>query len=97
MRTRHRFTIASLGLALALGIAGTGPASAQACLDNRQIQEAVSSGQILPLANVLTNAGIDAATTVLSVQVCDQDGQMVYVIGILSATGEAQNLVLSAL
>lgn len=87
---------AALALALALAVVGTGSAQAQACLDRRQIQEAVASGQIKSLDAVLASAGIGASAEVLNVQVCDQGGGLVYVIGVLTADGQAQNLVLSA-
>ncbi|WDR02763.1 hypothetical protein PSQ19_00540 [Devosia algicola] len=67
-----------------------------ACLDKRTIQEQVSSGQIMSLDAVLASAGIDGNQKILSVQVCDQGGQLVYVIGVLSPDGQAQNLVLGA-
>ena len=88
--------LAPIAVALALGLAGTGLASAQACWDNRQIQDAVASGQILSLADVLASAGIDGSAEILNVQVCDQGGQLVYIIGLLTPSGEAQNLVLNA-
>ncbi|HEV7344782.1 MAG TPA: hypothetical protein VGN60_04020 [Devosia sp.] len=81
---------------LAIGLTGAGPAAAQACLDNRQIQEAVSAGEILSLADVLAAAGVDVSVDVLSVQVCDEGDGLVYIIGILTPDGEAQSLVLSA-
>ncbi|MCW5721961.1 MAG: hypothetical protein KIS86_12545 [Devosia sp.] len=87
---------AALALALALAFAGTGGAQAQACLDKRQIQEAVASGQIMSLDAVLKAAGVDPSAEILNVQVCDQGGALVYVIGVLSADGQAQNLVLRA-
>lgn len=87
---------AALALALALALSGTGSAQAQACLDKRQIQEAVASGQIMSLDTVLVSAGVDPSAEILNVQVCDQGGRLVYVIGVLSADGQAQNLVLSA-
>jgi hypothetical protein len=84
-----------LALALAIGLGGTGLTNA-ACLDNRQIQEAVSSGEIMSLAQVLSSAGIGSNAEVLNVQVCDEGGRLVYIIGVLTPEGEAQNLVLSA-
>lgn len=87
---------AALALALALAVSGTGGAQAQACLDKRQIQEAVASGQIASLDTVLVSAGVDPSAEILNVQVCDEGGRLVYVIGVLSADGQAQNLVLSA-
>ena len=98
MKTASR-NIASwvaLGMALSIGMASTAPASAQACLDRREIQEAVSSGQIMSLDAVLASAGVGADSEVLNVQVCDQGGALVYIIGVLGPTGQAQNLTLSA-
>lgn len=88
--------LASAALALILGLSATGGATAQACLDNRQIQEAVSSGEIMSLDRVLAAAGVDRSAEILSVQVCDQGNGLVYIIGVLTSSGEAQNLVLSA-
>lgn len=88
--------LAPVAVALALALSGTGLASAQACWDNRQIQDAVASGQIMSLADVLASAGIDGSAEILNVQVCDQGGQLVYIIGLLTPSGEAQNLVLNA-
>ena len=96
MKTLTSKLLASIALALVVGLVGTGSASAQSCLDNRQIQEAVSSGEIMSLADVLASAGVDSSADVLSVQVCDEGGALVYIIGVLSPDGEAQNLVLSA-
>ncbi|WEJ57569.1 hypothetical protein [Devosia sp. FJ2-5-3] len=87
---------AALALALALALSGTGASQAQACLDKRQIQEAVATGEIMSLDAVLAGAGVDPSADILNVQVCDQGGRLVYVIGVLSADGQAQNLVLSA-
>ncbi|WDR06390.1 hypothetical protein PSQ90_02670 [Devosia rhodophyticola] len=89
--------LTSLLLALGLVLATGHIASAQnACLDKRAIQDEVASGQIMSLDAVLASAGIDGNQKILSVQVCDQGGRMVYVIGVLSPDGQAQNLVLGA-
>lgn len=96
MKTLIHTFVLSIAAALALGLALAGPASAQSCFDNRQIQEMVSSGQIMSLAAVLASAGIDGSAEILSVQVCDEGSGLVYVIGVLSPEGEAQNLVLGA-
>lgn len=86
----------ALALALALALASTGSSQAQACLDKRQIQEAVSSGQIMSLDAVLAQAGVDPSSDILNVDVCDEGGRLVYVIGVLSSDGQAQNLTLDA-
>ena len=96
MKTLTSKFLASIALALAVGLASTGAANAQACLDKRQIQDAVSSGQIMSLDAVLASAGVDGSAEILSVQVCDEGGRLVYIIGVLTPEGEAQNLVLSA-
>lgn len=87
---------AAIALALALALAGTGTSQAQACLDRRQIQEAVTSGQIRSLDAVLASAGVDPNAEILNVQVCDQGGQLVYVIGVLTPGGQAESLVVNA-
>jgi uncharacterized membrane protein YkoI len=87
---------AAIALALALALAGTGTSQAQSCLGRQEIQEAVTSGQIMSLDAVLAAAGVDQNAEILNVQVCDQDGQLVYIIGVLTPDGQAQNLVLNA-
>lgn len=98
MKTNHPKPSAAiaLALALALALAGTTGTQAQACLDKRAIQEAVSSGEIMSLDAVLASGGVDSGAEILNVQVCDQGGALVYVIGVLSPDGQAQNLVLDA-
>ena len=96
MRTVTQYRLKLCALALAVGLASTGAANAQACLDKRQIQDAVSSGQIMSLDAVLASAGVDGSAEILSVQVCDEGGRLVYIIGVLTPEGEAQNLVLGA-
>ena len=86
----------ALALALALALTGAGPTQAQACLDKQQIQEAVASGEIMSLDAVLGGAGVDPSAKILNVDVCDEGGGLVYIIGVLSQDGQAQNLVLNA-
>lgn len=94
MQYRSRKSLVAFALVAALGL---GMSSAQAaCLSKREIQDAVSSGQIKSLDTVLSEAGIGSNQEVLNVQVCDNGGQLVYIIGVLSPDGQAQNLTLSA-
>ena len=86
----------ALALALALAMSGTTGAKAQACMDKQDIQQAVAAGEIMSLDAVLASAGVDASAEILSVQVCDQGGGLVYVIGVLTQDGQAENLVLNA-
>jgi uncharacterized membrane protein YkoI len=85
--------LSALGLALTASVQA---AVAQSCLDRYQIQEAVASGQIRSLDAVLAAAGVDSSTTVLNVEVCDEGGRLVYIVGVLNPDGSAQNLVLNA-
>ena len=94
-------TLANLGaglLAAALfASALLAPALAQTehCLTPREIQTAIESGQVQPLAAILAAAGISDEP--LSVQLCRQpDGRLFYVVAVLGPTGDAQNLVLNA-
>ena len=95
MKTLFAKLLAPLALALTFSLAVGGAAHAE-CLDNRQIQDAVSSGQIMSLASVLAANGIDGSAKILNVAVCDEGGRLVYHIGVLTPSGEAQNLVLDA-
>jgi uncharacterized membrane protein YkoI len=50
----------------------------------------------MSLDAVLASAGVDPNAEILNVQVCDQGGHLVYIIGVLTPDGQAQNLVLNA-
>lgn len=84
---------------IGLLLLGASPAAAQSgCLSGSQIQQAVSSGQILPLNQILARAGIGGGSKVLQpVAVCDRGGQFYYQLSILDKNGNASKLVLHAL
>lgn len=85
--------------AIALALLGGLPVAAQAaCLSGGEIQAAVSSGQILPLPEILSRAGIGGGSKVLQpVEVCDKGGQLYYQLSVLDKDGNARKLVLHAL
>lgn len=89
-----------LSLALSLSaLAPFGAATAlgqEQCWDNAAIQSALDQGRIQPVAAVLAREGINPATQVLNVRVCEQGGAVVYVLAVLEASGEARNLTVSA-
>lgn len=74
------------------------PAAAQggSCLSNREIQDAIASGEILPVSQALQNAGVDRSQEVLSVKVCDNGGQLYYIVAVINSYGQAENLTISA-
>ena len=72
------------------------PANAQgACLSDRDIQNAVASRQILPSDEVLRQAGIRPNQIVGKLRVCDQGGQLFYMVPVLQG-GEAKTISLRA-
>jgi len=89
--TSARF-VAPLVLCLALA---TGMNAQAACLSPLDAQNAAESGEIKSFDQVLAEAGIDDSVKILSRQVCDEGGRLVYIVGILK-DGQAQNLVLDA-
>jgi len=96
MKNQLTYFCAVMMAALTLSVVATTPSAAQdSCLGKREIQGAISSGEILPLADILSMAGV-SASEVLSVQVCDQGGQYYYMVAVLDTNGNAQNLVLNA-
>lgn len=83
---------AVIGMSVLLGV----PAAAAQCLDNRAIQDAIASGEIAPVSDILAANGVGADEQVLSVKVCEDGGGLVYVIAVLGPDGDARNLTLPA-
>lgn len=94
MKTLTQKILASSMLCLVLATATVGAAQA-ACLSPLEAQKAAESGQIRSFDQVLAQAGIDGSVEILSRQVCDEGGRLVYIVGIFK-DGQAQNLVLDA-
>jgi hypothetical protein len=65
-----------------------------ACLDNREIQQGINSGKILPLSEVLANEGISQRP--LSVRVCEVGGRPHYVVNLIDSYGDSERVVLNA-
>jgi hypothetical protein len=89
--------LAPMMVAATMSLVAADPAAAQdACMSNRELQAAIESGEIAPVAQVLDQAGVGRDTQVLSVEVCQQNGGWAYFVGVINAQGEAQTLVLPA-
>lgn len=96
MKTVTLKTLAPIALALMLGLASAGAAQAQACIDSSaEIQALISSGQIMSQYDAVASAGY-SADQILNFRLCDQGGRYVWIIGVLSADGTAQNLTINA-
>ncbi|MET3896721.1 putative membrane protein YkoI [Devosia sp. UYZn731] len=93
MKTLTQKILASLVLFLVL--ATTISTAQAACLSPLEAQKAAESGEIRSFDQVLAQAGIDDSVKILSRQVCDEGGRLVYIVGIFK-DGQAQNLVLDA-
>ncbi len=92
--------IAEIALAGALIFGGSTSVSLSqafgSCMGNRAIATAQASGVILPLVEILRRAGVGARANILSVRVCQIQGQPYYLIDVLRPSGAAQNLILRA-
>lgn len=83
-------------------VAGTllmiGPAQAQAaCVSGGQINQAVSSGKVVPFNEALSRAGENGAKKfVTELQLCDQGGQAFYRVSVLDQNGYQRDLRLPA-
>lgn len=96
MKTLISRFVASILVALMIGLAGTGVASAQACIDSSaEIQALINEGRIISQYDALAQAGY-SDDQLLNYRLCDQGGQYVWVLGVVSSDGTAQNLTVSA-
>jgi hypothetical protein len=85
-----------ISMAVAMGIAAPGGASAQACIDNSaEIQALISQGQIMSQYEAVAVAGY-SVDQVLNYRLCQDGGRYYWIVGVLSADGMAQNLTVSA-
>lgn len=96
MKTLISRFVASIFVALMIGLAATGAASAQACIDSSaEIQALINEGRIISQYDALAQAGY-SDDQLLNYRLCDQGGQYVWVLGVVSSDGTAQNLTVSA-
>ena len=96
MKTLSLKLLAPIAVALVLGLAGTGGAVAQACIDNStEIQALISEGRIMSQYDAVAAAGY-SADQILNFRLCEDGGGFVWIVGILSADGTAQNITVSA-
>jgi|SRR5687767_7233552 hypothetical protein len=91
-------TLTAVCLALQLILMPFSASAAQEegeCVGGRQIQQMISGGEIMDLAEALGQAGIDAKP-LSEPELCNIDGQLVYHLNIINARGEAERVVLNA-
>ena len=96
MKTLILKSLTPFVLAVAFALAGIGLAAAQACIDNSaEIQALISSGTIISQYDAVAAAGY-SADQILNFRLCQDGGSYVWIVGVLSADGTAQNLTISA-
>ena len=90
--------VAVLVLAVALTAAGSPAARAGACLNDSQARQAVATGQALSLSTFYN--AIDAKTgggRPAVAQLCDAGGHFVWVVQVLTASGQQRRITVDAL
>lgn len=88
--------LAPLGMALVVAFGSAGGAAAQPCIDSSaEIQALISEGRIMSQYEAVAAAGY-SADQILNFRLCEEGGRYVWIVGILSADGTAQNLTISA-
>lgn len=95
MKTTIQLLIAAAGVAGLMAVA-TPVMAAGNCLDPASVQAALASGRIAPLSTVLADAGLGRGYKVVSADVCEENGQLMYVVAVLASNGEAKKVVLPA-
>jgi hypothetical protein len=96
METYFVKLLAPIAVALVMALAGTGVANAQACVDSSaEIQALISEGRIMSQYDAVAAAGY-SVDEVLNYRLCEDGGRYVWIVGVLSADGTAENLTVSA-
>jgi hypothetical protein len=96
MKTSISKIVARLAIVVAMGLAGSGIANAQACIDNpAEIQALINEGRIISQYDAIAAEGY-SSDQILNFRLCESGGGYVWIVGILSADGTAQNLTISA-
>jgi predicted ATPase len=89
--------VAVAGVAGALGM-GVAPVAAQdgRCLDRREIQEKIDSGELIQLSQAMDQAGVDGKIISSAAQVCEVDGQWQWRVNVMDSSGESRPVTLPA-
>lgn len=84
---------------MALGVmAGfVAPALAQEeCLDRRQIQEKIDSGEVVQVSEAMSRSGVDGKLISTTVELCQIGGSWQWRVSVMDAAGESQVVTLPA-
>ena len=97
MRNSIAAFVAAVGIA-ALGVGFVGPATAQEgrCLDRREIQEKIDSGELTQLSEAIDRAGVSGKIISSAAQVCQVGGQWQWRVNVMDSSGESRPVTLPA-
>jgi hypothetical protein len=89
--------LAAVGVAGAL-VVGVGPVAAQdgRCLDRREIQEKIDSGELIQLSEAMGQAGVNGKIISSAAQVCQVDGRWQWRVNVMDSSGESRPVSLPA-
>lgn len=98
MKNSIASVVAAAVMAVALGFAVSGTAVAQdgVCLDKREIQERINSGQLRQLSEVIAEAGVEGKIISSAVQLCQVDGVWQWRVNVMDYSGESKPVTLPA-
>lgn len=89
--------VAAVGVAGAL-VGGVGSAAAQEgrCLDRREIQQKIDSGELRQLSEAMDQAGVDGKIISSAAQVCEVNGRWQWRVNVMDSSGESRPVTLPA-
>jgi len=85
--------------AFALGVMGgiVVPAQAQGqCLDRREIQQKIDSGEVVQVSEAMARSGVDGKLISSTVELCQIGGGLQWRVSVMDAAGESQVVTLPA-
>lgn len=91
----HSIAAAAVALAAAFSVAA--PVAAQElCLDRREIQQMIDSGEVMQISEAMARAGIDGKLISSAVELCEIGGGLQWRINVMDAAGESRLVTLPA-
>jgi len=90
--------LAAVGVAGALVGGFVGPVAAQEerCLDRREIQQKIDSGELIQLSEAMDTARVGGKIISSAAQVCEVDGQWQWRVNVMDSSGESRPVTLPA-
>jgi hypothetical protein len=95
MRNCARALLAGV-VALGLGAGLAAPALAQECLNRREIQERIDSGELRQLSEAIADAGVDGKIISSQARVCLVGDQWEWQVNVMDSYGESKPVSLPA-